>query len=139
MKSFNQSYSNKDITVFFKPRLCTHAGVCITELPEVFNLYQEPWVNVNVASTKKIIACVDRCPTGALSYEWINKKIENKSKSEETLITLIKKGPLIIHNDCKIIDENMKEHIVKGKASICMCGLSEKYPFCDGKHTNLTK
>ena len=139
MKKFNQSYSNKDITVFFKPRLCIHAAVCIKELPKVFNLNKEPWVNMEGASTDEIIGCVERCPTGSLYYERINKKDKPKLQSNETLVTLMKNGPLIIHNDCKIIDEKGKEHIKKGKSAFCLCGISEKKPFCDGSHINIIK
>jgi uncharacterized Fe-S cluster protein YjdI len=139
MKPFNQSYSNKEITVFFKPRLCIHAAVCIRELPKVFNLNREPWVDMNGASSDEIIGCVERCPTGALYYQ---KNIEdgfNDDKSKETLVTLMKDGPLIIHNDCKFIDDKGKIHIKKGKTAFCTCGISSNKPFCDGSHLKLIK
>ena len=137
MKPFNQAYSNNDITVFFKPRLCVHAAVCIRELPQVFNLNKEPWVNINGATTDEIIGVVERCPTGSLYYE---KKITDGKPPEvksETLVTLMKKGPMVIHNDVKLIDENGKIHIKKGKTAICLCGLTSRKPFCDGSHKNL--
>jgi uncharacterized Fe-S cluster protein YjdI len=139
MKPFNQSYSNKEITVFFKPRLCIHAAVCIRELPKVFNLNRDPWVDVNGASTDEIIGCVERCPTGALYYERISEDKPSSSKVNETLVTLMKNGPLIIHNDCKFIDENGIIQIRKGKTAFCQCGLSSKKPFCDGSHIKLIK
>lgn len=139
MKPFNQSYSNKDITVFFKPRLCIHAAVCIRELPKVFNLNKNPWINIEGASTDEIIGCVERCPTGSLYYERIINRNQPVAHAKETLVTLMKNGPLIVHNDCKFIDENGKIHIKKGKTAFCQCGLSEKKPFCDGSHINLIK
>lgn len=139
MKSFNQSYSNNEITVYFKPRLCNHAAVCLRELSKVFDLYNEPWINIKGASAKEIADCIDKCPTGALSYEWKDNKNKLMKDSKEILVTIAKSGPLTIHSDCKIVDENGKEHITKNKVAICMCGLSEKHPFCDGKHTSLSK
>jgi uncharacterized Fe-S cluster protein YjdI/CDGSH-type Zn-finger protein len=137
MKPFNKSYSNNDITVFFQPRLCIHATVCLRELPKVFNLGMNPWVNMEGATTEEIIGCVERCPTDALTYEFINKENVMNVAKKETLVTMTKDGPLVIHEDCKVIDNQGKETIKKGRVAICMCGLSENKPFCDGKHIRL--
>jgi putative redox protein len=60
-------YSNKDITVLWKPEFCKHSGRCVTQLPGVFNLQHHPWINVQGAGSEQIIAQVNKCPTGALS------------------------------------------------------------------------
>ena len=137
MKPFNQAYSNNDITVFFKPRLCVHAAVCIRELPQVFNLNKEPWVNMNGATTDEIIGVVERCPTGSLYYERINSDTKSAEQKSETLVTIMKKGPRVIHSDVKLIDENGKINIKKGKTAIFLCGWPSKKPFCDESHFDL--
>ena len=62
------TYANDDITVVWKPEVCKHAGRCVTQLPQVFDLKSKPWINMKGADTAAIIAQVHKCPTGALSF-----------------------------------------------------------------------
>jgi len=68
-----REYTNGGITVVWQPDLCIHSTCCFIDLPEVFDPEKRPWVNPHGASTEKIIAQVERCPSGALSYRW-NKR-----------------------------------------------------------------
>lgn len=61
-------YSNGEVTIVWKPDVCKHAGRCVTGLPEVFDTKKRPWINAGGATTEQIIAQVNKCPTGALSY-----------------------------------------------------------------------
>jgi uncharacterized Fe-S cluster protein YjdI len=61
-------YSNGEITVVWRPRLCTHSGPCFRELPAVFRPARRPWVDISGADTATILRQVERCPSGALSY-----------------------------------------------------------------------
>jgi uncharacterized Fe-S cluster protein YjdI len=65
-------YSNNDITVIWKPNLCTHSTNCWKGLVEVFDPKKRPWINIEGSATEKIIEQVKKCPSGALSFE-INK------------------------------------------------------------------
>lgn len=67
------NYRNEEITVVWKPELCRHSGRCVTQLPGVFNLKTKPWVTMSGAETNAIIAQVDKCPTGALSWHYNNE------------------------------------------------------------------
>lgn len=62
-------YSNGDLTVVWRPDLCTHSGNCVRGLPQVFNLKQKPWVNAHGATNAEIRAQVAQCPSGALTIE----------------------------------------------------------------------
>ena len=61
-------FSNDEITVVWQPELCKHSTICFTEMPEVFDPKKLKWVDVNGASTERIIEQVKKCPSGALSY-----------------------------------------------------------------------
>lgn len=63
-----KEYTNGKVTVVWKPDLCTHATFCWHSLPEVFNPDARPWVNMQGATTEKIMKQVYECPSGALSY-----------------------------------------------------------------------
>jgi uncharacterized Fe-S cluster protein YjdI len=62
-------YSNGDIVVLWKPHKCIHSGTCVRGLPEVFDVRRKPWIYMLGASTEDIIAQVENCPSGALSWE----------------------------------------------------------------------
>ncbi|GGG54261.1 (4Fe-4S)-binding protein [Bizionia arctica] len=66
-------FSNNDITVTYNPRVCIHAERCARELSNVFRESVIPWIDLDGASTKKIIKQIKKCPSGALDY-CMNKK-----------------------------------------------------------------
>lgn len=61
-------YTNGEVTIVWKPGLCTHSGNCVHGLPDVFRPQVKPWINATAATTAAIIEQVDKCPSGALSY-----------------------------------------------------------------------
>lgn len=65
--SEEKTYTNGEITVVWKPSLCTHSRRCWTGLPEVFDPRKRPWINAEGAGTEEIEAQVQKCPSGALS------------------------------------------------------------------------
>ncbi|WP_418509626.1 (4Fe-4S)-binding protein [Corallibacter sp.] len=73
MEINNNVFSNDDITVTYKPNVCINATRCAKELSNVFRESVIPWINLEGASTKKIIKQVKKCPSGALQY-CLNKK-----------------------------------------------------------------
>ncbi|MEP7373472.1 MAG: (4Fe-4S)-binding protein [Chitinophagaceae bacterium] len=62
------SYTNDEVTVVWKPKVCIHSTLCWKGLVEVFNPRRRPWIKIDGASTEKIIEQVRKCPSGALSY-----------------------------------------------------------------------
>ena len=73
MKTNPNVFSNNDITVTYNPCNCINAGRCAKELSNVFRQSVIPWIDLEAASTKKIIKQVKKCPSGALDY-CLNKK-----------------------------------------------------------------
>jgi uncharacterized Fe-S cluster protein YjdI len=63
-------FSNKDITVTFEPCVCINAERCAKELSNVFRNSVIPWIDLDGASTKKIIRQVKKCPSGALKFHY---------------------------------------------------------------------
>lgn len=61
-------YTAKDITILWKPERCTHAGICVKTLPNVYDIHAKPWIKPEGASTEALIDQINRCPSGALSY-----------------------------------------------------------------------
>ena len=61
-------YKNEDITILWKPNLCTHAGECVKALPKVYNPKERPWVKIENATTSELIVQISKCPSEALSW-----------------------------------------------------------------------
>jgi uncharacterized Fe-S cluster protein YjdI len=71
--SMQQEHKNDKLIVRYDPAICIHAGECVRGLPSVFSLSRKPWIDVNGAPAAAIIEQVKRCPSGALTYEWLEK------------------------------------------------------------------
>ncbi len=67
MNTAKREYSNGEVTVLWDASLCTHSGICVRGLPQVFNVHLHPWIDVTKATTEEIVAQVAQCPSGALA------------------------------------------------------------------------
>lgn len=156
MDKNNREYKNKDITMYWTPKDCVHAGTCFSELIEVFNPSRRPWVNMEAAPTDEIIDIVNRCPTNALMFKWNDEKKNFKEnsaklvKDENPWVSEVKKelpnaskfvimenGPAVISGNFRIIGPGGKELKSMEMASFCRCGNSGNMPFCDGSHRSI--
>jgi uncharacterized Fe-S cluster protein YjdI len=124
-----KKYSEDEITVYWDPKKCIHSTNCVKNLPEVFDPDKSPWINLKGASSQEIMSAIDKCPSGALSYE----KIGISSESEAQ-IRVVKDGSLFVKGNCLLIDEAGKEIEEKGPFALCRCGRSKNKPYCDGSH-----
>ncbi|MGH8507700.1 MAG: (4Fe-4S)-binding protein [Gammaproteobacteria bacterium] len=68
-----QEYKSDKLVVRYDPKICIHAGNCVRELPAVFDTAREPWIAVHGAPIEEIVKQVQHCPSGALSYEILEK------------------------------------------------------------------
>jgi uncharacterized Fe-S cluster protein YjdI len=74
-----KKYTNGEVTIVWQPGLCKHTGICFRGLPEVFDPRIRPWIRPENSTTEAIIAQVERCPSGALSWY----RNEDEKQSEE--------------------------------------------------------
>lgn len=64
-----KEYTNGEITIVWKPDICTHSGVCVKTLPNVYKPNERPWIQMGNATTQEMIDQVAKCPSGALSIK----------------------------------------------------------------------
>lgn len=68
-KKIVKEYTNGEVTVIWQPHMCTHSTKCWKGLLPVFNPKSRPWVDMNGASSDRIVEQVNQCPSGALSMK----------------------------------------------------------------------
>jgi uncharacterized Fe-S cluster protein YjdI len=145
MSKFDKTYTNGEVTVFWKPDMCMHSTKCFQSLPEVFNPNIRPWVQLDKSGTDKIVETVKNCPSGALSFKYNNesptaeeKPLQEQKTDSFVRINVTPNGPLIVNGNCIIVDKDGTETLKEGKFALCRCGQSIRKPFCDGTHKTLT-
>jgi len=72
-------YTNGEVTIVWQPRLCQHTGICARGLPAVFQPKDRPWIKMEAADTAALIAQVEKCPSGALSFYMNADKLNDKT------------------------------------------------------------
>ena len=70
-----KTYETEDIKIYWRADVCQHAAECVKGLPLVFNVKKKPWISPQNATTEEIMKVIDRCPSGALTYEQKNEQI----------------------------------------------------------------
>lgn len=74
METYKNVYSNGDVIVTYEPSRCIHAEACAKGLSSVFKTSVIPWIDLDGASTKKIISQVKKCPSGALTCSTVRTR-----------------------------------------------------------------
>jgi uncharacterized Fe-S cluster protein YjdI len=64
-----QEFSNDKVTVRYDEKVCIHAGKCVQGLPQVFNVNNNPWINVSGADVDTLKRAIKQCPSGALTLQ----------------------------------------------------------------------
>jgi len=134
-KELVKEYSNGEITILWKPKTCIHAAECVKRLPNVYKPKEKPWITIENATTEELIDQIDKCPSGALSYNLKNQKINQKM--EKIKINAMENGPLLVEG---IIEVTKPDGSIENKektTAFCRCGASANKPYCDGKHRNI--
>lgn len=135
--NMTKKYSNDEITVVWKPSICIHSKLCWTQLGEVFNPRNRPWVTLSAAETNRIVEQVDRCPSGALSYFRNSEQPQPEQVTGESIVEVIPNGPLMVYGNLMVKDPQGNETPRHKVTAFCRCGASQNKPYCDGSHVRI--
>ncbi|MEX2350207.1 MAG: (4Fe-4S)-binding protein [Flavobacteriaceae bacterium] len=75
METYENEFTNGEIKVTYDPKVCIHAEKCAKGLSDVFRTDIIPWIDLDGAETKKIVAQVKKCPSGALQCSYVKQKV----------------------------------------------------------------
>jgi CDGSH-type Zn-finger protein len=126
------NYVGKKITIHDNRGICSHAGFCTDNLPAVWRMKQEPWIDPDAAGVDKIIEVVRQCPSGALSYTIDD--VEHRDQNREPTVRATKDGPFFVQGEISIEGVAQGEGASGEHFALCRCGESTNKPFCDGTH-----
>ncbi len=123
-------YVGKEITIHDDRGICSHAGYCTGELPKVFRMGEDPWVDPNAEPAGKIIETIRKCPSGALSYT-ING-VKHTDFHDKPELKVNKDMPYWVRGHINLNDPDDPE--IEEHYALCRCGKSKNKPFCSGQH-----
>ena len=129
------NYAGEKLTIHFDPKKCIHAGECVRGSSAVFNPNNKPWVKPDAAAADDVVAVVERCPTGALTYERSDGGAA-ETADERNTVRLAVDGPVYLRGDLRIEDASGQVHSAT-RAALCRCGATKNAPFCDGAHAKV--
>ena len=125
-------YTAGRLTVHDNRGICAHAARCTDELPSVFKLGTEPWIDTAGADEATVAAQVRRCPSGALSHSIDH--VESRDQDREPAILVSKNGPYVVTGGIELSVSEWGEGASREQYTLCRCGGSSNKPFCDGTH-----
>jgi len=131
-KDRRRDYAGKSITIHDNRGICAHAGVCTESLPSVWRMGQKPWIDPDGGDVEAIIATIQACPSGALSYTMNDE--EHRDCDNPAAICLSKNGPYVVTGNIALEDMEFGDGASREHFTLCRCGASKNKPFCDGSH-----
>jgi CDGSH-type Zn-finger protein len=128
------AYAGTAITIFDNRSICAHAGFCTDRLKSVFRMNTEPWIDPDAASVAEIIATIEKCPSGALSYT--REGVEPPPPQREPMVSVTNDGPYAMTGGIGF-DATFGQGASREHYTLCRCGGSKNKPFCDGTHWHI--
>lgn len=130
-----RTYETDEIVIYWDSSRCIHTGNCLRALPEVFDTSQRPWVQPGGHLGEEIAQAIERCPTGALKYEWK----DGRAVADKGMVRVVPapNGPLFVRG---MVSVEMRDGTVvaqEDRVALCRCGASQNQPFCDLSHKSV--
>ena len=119
------------ITVRDDRSVCVHAGFCGTRITNVWKAVPETGESTVRA---QVIAMVERCPSGALTYRFDAGDVEPLLLQA---IAVTDDGPLWVTGGVAVSTADGRQLEVRNRVTLCRCGGSANKPLCDGSHQKL--
>lgn len=119
------------IRVFKDEELCQHAGFCSTKLSSWFDMIPD---TDDHRVRLQLLGMIERCPSGALSYELDDEPIEPDLPIAVCPVT---DGPLFVSGGIEIERTSGELLETRNRVTLCRCGHSKNKPLCDGTHYDI--
>ena len=108
--------------------ICVHAGFCGNRISNVWKMTRQTDDSV---VRSQVMAMIERCPSGALSYTVDGAEVEPALPVE---ISVIPDGPLWLTGGIPVERADGEPFETRNRVTLCRCGHSANKPLCDGSH-----
>ena len=125
----SKDYEGPGITVHDDRSICVHAGFCSTATTNVWKMVSH---SGDTEVRSQMIAMVDRCPSGALSYSF--QATDRTEQDLATHVAIIPNGPLYVTGGVPVTLTEGELLETRNRITLCRCGESKNKPLCDGSH-----
>ncbi len=128
-----REYATDSVVVHWNSERCIHTAICLNTLPAVFDVGRRPWIDPTAAGADEVAAAVERCPTGALTYQRTDGAAGEATPSTTTIVPW-PNGPLMVRGTVEVRDARGELFDAGTRMTLCRCGSSRNQPFCDLSH-----
>ncbi len=127
------TFAGTEIDVTWDGRLCIHIAECGHAKGDLFVGGRQPWCLPDLVSPQEVIDVVQRCPSGALTYE-TREQTSKEQPARENTVAVCYNGPYFVRGELGIEDSPGDMEGVACRVALCRCGKSKNKPFCDNNH-----
>jgi CDGSH-type Zn-finger protein len=129
-------YAARDIAIHDDRSVCSHAGHCTDNLPSVFKLRTESWIDPEGAPAETIASVIATCPSGALRHT-ARASDEPVEDRDEPQVSPSRDGPYRLTGAVQVVSADGRPYERRARQTLCRCGGSKNKPFCDGTHWHI--
>ena len=130
------TFKGEEVDIEWDGRLCIHIAECGQSKGELFVGGRQPWCVPDATSLEDVFDIVERCPTGALTYQVKNASGGEQAKTKNTLM-VTNNGAYFLQGDLEIEGAKNDMPGVQFRSALCRCGQSQNKPFCDNSHEQI--
>jgi CDGSH-type Zn-finger protein len=127
-----EEYHGREISIHDNRGVCSHIGHCTDNLPTVFRMKTEPWIDPDGALPDEIARVIRMCPSGALAFS--REGVLYKDYGHDPEIFVAHNRPYHVIGGIGLEDPDGNRPETKDHYTLCRCGSSKNKPFCDGSH-----
>jgi CDGSH-type Zn-finger protein len=124
-------YQGTGITVLDDRGICEHAGFCGNRLTNVWKMTSS---TDDTVVRSQVMSMIERCPSGALSYEVQGQVVEPDLPAQ---VSVIADGPLWVTGRVPVERSDGQPLETRNRMTLCRCGGSSIKPLCDGTHKEI--
>jgi CDGSH-type Zn-finger protein len=128
-----KQYDGPGLTVHDDRGICVHASFCGTAATNVWKMVKHSG-STDVRS--QMIAMIERCPSGALSYSIDGGATDNEPDLPQR-VAVTPDGPLYVSGEIPVTTSTGAELEPRNRRTLCRCGASKTKPLCDGSHAEV--
>lgn len=103
--------------------VCVHAAFCTNRVTNAWKLAKLG----DDDSRAQVVAMIDRCPSGALTYD--------REPNLAVAVSAVDDGPLWVTGGVPVTLADGTTIETRNRMTLCRCGASSTKPLCDGSHS----